>query len=104
MGYLKNLFDRIFAKNSSKNPGKVAKKRLECVIGHDRVDVSPQYVEDIKAKIVLALSAYMEIDEKNTDIYLTAEEGKTVFVANIGVHRINRLPSNSTDDKYSLGK
>ena len=52
-------------KEKSKN---VAKERLKLVLVHDRSDLSPQFLDQIKTDIIEVISKYAEIDEEELDV------------------------------------
>lgn len=55
-------------KESSKN---VAKERLKLVLVHDRSDLSPQLLEEMKADIISVITKYVTINEDEMDIKMT---------------------------------
>lgn len=84
-----DLLMKIFGKESagSKN---IAKERLRLVLVHDRVNVSPQFMEVIKDDMIKVISNYMEINEKEMEVSLTSNNSSVALVANIPVHRMKR--------------
>ena len=84
-----DLLMKIFGKESagSKN---IAKERLRLVLVHDRVNVSPQFMEVIKDDMIKVISNYMEINEKEMEVTLTSNNSSVALVANIPVHRMKR--------------
>lgn len=76
---------------SSKN---IAKERLKLVLVHDRVNVSPTFLEMIKGDIIRVISDYMEIDEDSLEVKMTktkSDEDDTMvpaLVANIPIKRM----------------
>lgn len=88
------LIQKLFGKEAqgSKN---IAKERLRFVLVHDRVNVSPQYMEAIKDDMIKVISNYMDINETEMEINLTRSNTQVALVANIPVNRMKRtnLPS-----------
>ncbi|WP_422699816.1 cell division topological specificity factor MinE [Dendrosporobacter quercicolus] len=80
---------KMFGKESagSKN---IAKERLRLVLVHDRVNVSPQFMEVLKDDMIKVISNYMEINEKEMEVSLTNTNSSVALVANIPVHRMKR--------------
>lgn len=80
---------RVFGKEgaSSKN---VAKERLRLVLVHDRADVSPQMLNDLKEDLIKVISNYMEIDEKALEVNLDTSDNTVALVANIPVIKMKR--------------
>ncbi len=80
---------RVFVKdaNSSKN---VAKDRLRLVLVHDRADVSPQVLEDLKEDLIKVISNYMEIDEQALEVNFDNSDNTVALIANIPVIKMKR--------------
>ncbi len=72
----------------------VAKERLKLVLVHDRADMSPNFLDDIKEDIISAIEGHAEIDREALDLKLTRmkneEDGKpmSALVANIPILKI----------------
>ena len=83
------LIQKLFGKEpkGSKN---IAKERLRFVLVHDRVNVSPQYMEAIRDDMIKVISNYMDINETEMEINLTRSNTQVALVANIPVNRMKR--------------
>ena len=51
--------------------GKVAHNRLKVVLIHDRANVSPEMMENLRNDIIEVISKYMDINKKEMKISLT---------------------------------
>jgi cell division topological specificity factor len=73
-----------------KSSGQTACKRMQLILMHDRVDITPDIMEAIKNDIIKALSRYMEID--NRSIKVDLEQGKEfmALVSNVQIKRVYR--------------
>ncbi|PKM82996.1 MAG: cell division topological specificity factor MinE [Firmicutes bacterium HGW-Firmicutes-14] len=80
---------RVFGKDSGSSRN-VAKERLRLVLVHDRADVSPQLLDDLKEDLIKVISNYMEIDEKALEVNLDTSDKTVALVANIPVLRMKR--------------
>jgi len=86
--------------NKDQSPSKdIAKERLKLVLIHDRVNVSPKFLDMIKGDIIKVISSYMEIEESGFDIRLTRvdqeNEGvSSALVANIPIRRMKSIGKN----------
>lgn len=85
---------KIFGKkNRSKD---VAKDRLKLVLVHDRVNVSPDFLETIKDEIMQVLAKYMDVADSGLDINITtaqSEDGKSqvpALTANIPIKNMKK--------------
>ena len=83
MGILQKLFGRQGSK-------KAAKERLQIVLIHDRTDISPMLMEELRKDMIDVLSKYMEIDAENIEMDLDKADHSVAFVANLPVVRIKR--------------
>ncbi|MBP1762688.1 MAG: cell division topological specificity factor MinE [Firmicutes bacterium] len=86
-----DLIMKLFGKESSGSKN-IAKERLRLVLVHDRVNVSPQFMETLKDDMIKVISNYMEINERDMEVNLTTSKSSVALVANIPVNRMKRGP------------
>lgn len=85
------IFKFFSKEKKSKN---VAKERLKLVLIHDRNNVSPILLENIKHDIIEAVSKYMEIDGEGMDLKFSRTKRDidsvpiSALVANIPIVKI----------------
>ncbi len=78
---MNNLFNRLTGRQP---PSKqVAKDRLKLVLIHDRTDVSPAVLEQLKDELITVISKFVDIDRDGVDIKLTQEQTESRLVADI---------------------
>ena len=77
---------KIFGKKESS--GKIAKDRLKVVLIHDRANISPEVMNNLKNDIIRVISNYMEINQHDMEISLADDDDSVAFVANIPVSRM----------------
>jgi cell division topological specificity factor len=82
-----DIFSFFKKKTGSKD---TAKDRLKLILMHDRGDVSPQLLEDIKNDILEVLRKYVELDsEQELDLQITTTDSEygsvPALVANIPI-------------------
>lgn len=87
-----DLFGKVMGKQSSSSKN-IAKERLRLVLVHDRSNISPQLLENLKEDILKVISSYMEIDRKGTEVTLNSDEKSVALMASIPVIKINRSQS-----------
>ena len=82
-----SMLRRLFGEKPS---GQIARKRMQFVLMHDRMDITPDVMEAVKNDIIAVLSRYMEIDNKS--IKVDFEQGKDfmALVSNVQVKRVFR--------------
>ncbi|MFV0635431.1 cell division topological specificity factor MinE [Mitsuokella sp.] len=83
---LDNLVKKIFGKKEKS--GQIAHDRLKVVLIHDRANVSPEVMENLKNDIIKVISNYMDINQKDMDISLENDDNSVALVANIPVNRM----------------
>jgi len=84
-----DLIQRVFGKGNVGSK-EIAKERLRLIVVHDRVDVSPRFMEVLRDEIVKVISNYMEINEKEMEMHLSSTNSSVALVANIPVNRMKR--------------
>lgn len=83
------LIQKLFGREAASSKD-IAKERLRLVLVHDRVNVSPQFMEVLKDDMIRVISNYMEINEKEMEVNLTNTKSSVALVANIPVNRMKR--------------
>jgi len=73
------------SKESSKD---IASKRLKFVLIHDRANVSPEVMENLKNDIIKVISKYMDIDRNAMNVTLENENDSVALVANIPINNM----------------
>jgi len=82
-----NAIRRFFGEKPS---GQVAKRRMQVVLMHDRMDLAPDVMESLKNDILAVLSRYMEIDQQSIRVDLEQGKDYTALVSNVQVKRVYR--------------
>jgi cell division topological specificity factor len=87
-----------FSGNNASSSAQIAKERLRLVLIHDRTDISPQLLENLRVEMISVLTKYMEIDESKIEMDLGRENNSVALVANIPVVRIKRCVVESLEN------
>jgi cell division topological specificity factor len=96
--FLKNFFG--MKSNSSAEEAKI---RLMSVIIHDRTNISPQMLKNLRVDMIELLKKYMDIDESNIAIALN--QGSSVeLVANVPVLSVKRATDIAASNVPEDGK
>lgn len=77
MSWLSRLF------RQQEKSGLVAKQRLQMVLIHDRSEVSPGLLEQIKDDIIKVIAERLTIDPDNVEVNLTQSARESRLVAEI---------------------
>lgn len=84
-----SFFDRLLGRTGS-NSGNVAKNRLQLVLVHDRVDLSPGKMDQLKDDLIQVISKYVEIDQDGIDIAFTNSNRQSRLTAQIPVVNVRK--------------
>lgn len=72
----------MFNKKSSKN---VAKERLQLILIHDRIQLSPREMEEMKKEILSVVSRYVDVDAQELVISLQRKDEDMALHADIPI-------------------
>jgi cell division topological specificity factor len=81
------FFDRMLGRGSNRGSGSKAKERLQFILVHDRINLPPERLEEMKQEILAVISKYVSIDEHNVDIALQKRDRNPLLVAEIPFHK-----------------
>jgi cell division topological specificity factor len=76
-----NWLNRLLGKKETSSS--VAKQRLQMVLIHDRSDISPGIIEQIKDEIIEVIARRLSIDSENVVVNLTQSASESRLVAEI---------------------
>ncbi len=79
-----SIWDRLFGSRNQTSSA-VAKERLQLVLVHDRVKLSPELIEQLKTEIIAVISKHVQIDEQNMEIEFTNGKGFQKLRADIPI-------------------
>jgi cell division topological specificity factor len=75
-----------------------AKQRLQLVLAHDRSDLNPELLEQMRREILEVVQRYVEIDLDAGDVNLATEDQVTALVANLPIKRALPRPQPTAAD------
>lgn len=67
------FFDRR-RNNKDTTSAKTAKERLQFIVVHDRIDLPPERLEEMKAEILAVISKYVSVFSEQVEIALTQRD------------------------------
>lgn len=82
---LKDFIDKLLRREPSS--AGTAKQRLQLVLAHDRSDLNPELLEQMRREILEVVARYVEIDLEEGDVSLETEDRVTALVANLPIRR-----------------
>ena len=78
---MSGLFDRM--RGRSRGSAQEAKERLQFILFHDRIDLPPEQLEEMKKEILMVISKYVSIEQDRVDIALQQRQRDSLIVAEI---------------------
>lgn len=90
MGFLDKLLGR-----QEPTSREIAKERLQLVLVHDRVRISPGTLDRMKDDLISVISRYVEIEADGVEVTFTQGKRQSRLVADIPVTGPARRPSTS---------
>lgn len=81
------LLDRIFGRRRS---AQSAKERLQLVLVHDRMDLTPAELDELKDDLLKTISKHIEIDPDAVQIALERDGREQRLVADIPLRSVAR--------------
>ena len=74
-----------------KPSGALARERLQLVLAHDRSDLNPELLEQMRKEILEVVQKYVEIDLESGDVSLETGDRVTALVSNLPIRRARPL-------------
>jgi cell division topological specificity factor len=87
---LANFFGSGDEQEKDTSPGQMAVDRLTFILMHDRADISPGMMDNMKQEIIEVIKRYVEIDEAQINLALEKENDSVALVANIPIMTVPR--------------
>ena len=89
---VKDFIDKLLGRQtSSASP---AKHRLQLALAHDRRDLNPELLAQMRREILEVVARFVEIDIEEGDVSLETEDRMTALVANLPIRRSIQQPPN----------
>ena len=89
---VKDFIDKLLGRQTSS--ASTAKQRLQLVLAHDRSDLNPELLAQMRREILEVVARYVEIDIEEGDVSLETEDRMTALAANLPIRRSIQQPSN----------
>ena len=86
---LRDAINRLMGRQPASAP--TAKQRLQLVLAHDRSDLNPELLQQMRKEILEVVSRYVELDLDEGDVSLATEDRVTALVANLPIKRARDL-------------
>jgi cell division topological specificity factor len=93
---LRDLINKLLGREPASAP--TARQRLQLVLAHDRSDLNPELLQQMRREILDVVSRYVEIDMSEGDVSLETEDRVTALVANLPIKGTRSVPLPSPTD------
>ena len=87
---MRRVMDRLRRKQKSAS---TAKERLQLVLIHDRTDLSPSVMEDMRDDIIEVISRHIKVDRESVKIKVQQDGREQYLLAEIPILQTNRRRS-----------
>ncbi|MFL0787258.1 MAG: cell division topological specificity factor MinE [Prochlorococcus sp.] len=93
---LRDILDKLLGRQPAS--AKTARDRLQLVLAHDRSDLSPELLDQMRREIFEVVAKYVDIDLDEGEVSLETEDRMTALVANLPIKRCQaKKPSSSNE-------
>jgi len=93
---LRDILDKLLGRQPAS--AKTARERLQLVLAHDRSDLSPELLDQMRREIFEVVAKYVDIDLDEGEVSLETEDRMTALVANLPIKRCQaKKPSSSNE-------
>ncbi len=82
---LRDILDKLLRRQPAS--ASTARERLQLVLAHDRSDLSPELLDQMRREIFEVVARYVEVDLDEGDVSLETEDRVTALVANLPIRR-----------------
>ncbi len=82
---LRDIISKLLGRQPSS--ASTARERLQLVLAHDRSDLSPELMDQMRKEILDVVAKYVEIDIEAGAVSLETEDRMTALVANLPIKR-----------------
>ncbi|NOG50454.1 MAG: cell division topological specificity factor MinE [Chloroflexi bacterium] len=72
---MSNFLGRLFGRSKEESSAQAAKRRLQFVLVHDRINLPPDLMTAMKEEILQVISKYVQVAGESIDIALKPSEG-----------------------------
>lgn len=70
-----SILGRLFGRGKEENSASAAKRRLQFVLVHDRINLPPDLMRDMKEEILQVISKYVQVAGDAIDIAMQPRDG-----------------------------
>ncbi len=92
---MSSFFERVTRTREPRNTtsGSVAKDRLKLVLIHDRTDIPPAIMEELRDDLMGVIARYVDFVREDVEVHITRESRRSRLVAEIPLRNQPRTRS-----------
>ena len=94
---LRDILDKLLRRQPAS--ANTARERLQLVLAHDRSDLSPELLDQMRKEIFEVVAKYVEIDLDEGDVSLETEDRVTALVANLPIRRPLAVSASASNEE-----
>ena len=83
---MSGFFDRLLGRDQKS--ASLAKERMKLVLIHDRTDLSPRVLDELKDELIQVISRHIEIDPDSVRIDMTQDGRQQRLIADIPLRQV----------------
>ncbi len=90
---MSSFLNRVTRSRSSQASGSVAKDRLKLVLIHDRTDIPPAIMEELRDELMGVIARYVDFVREDVEVHITRESRSSRLVAEVPLRNQPRTRS-----------
>jgi cell division topological specificity factor len=95
---MSNFFDRMLGRGGRESSADQAKQRLQFVLVHDRINLPPERLKEMKEEILAVISKYVAVSGDDVDIALQQRDrNDNRLIAEVPFSKMQPLESAADD-------
>ncbi|HKL76406.1 MAG TPA: cell division topological specificity factor MinE [Halanaerobiales bacterium] len=83
---LNDILKKLGLKSEENKSKDIAKERLQFVLVHDRINLSPEEMKNLREEMLEVLKKYVDVDDQNVKMELDKKEDIMALVANFPIN------------------
>jgi cell division topological specificity factor len=78
---IKNIIDWLLGEKKSSGSGDIAVNRMKLMVVHDRYQMPPAIVEEMKSELLKVAAKYFDIDTESAECMIKSQGNRRAFIS-----------------------